>query len=208
MRLVVHDGEPGPAELRSAADAIGAAGIVAYPTETFYGLAVDPRSETAVAKLMALKGRSPHHPLPLIAADERQVEAIASWTPLARRLAEGFWPGPLTLVLECRARLAPDVIGPANGVAVRVPAHPVARGLARAAGVAITSTSANLSGGAPAASAEDVEAAFGDGVSIVIDAGRAPGGLPSTIVDARGSTPVLVRDGAAPWARVLEFLEQ
>jgi L-threonylcarbamoyladenylate synthase len=208
MRILVRGIEPAVDELQPAAEAIAAGGIVAYPTETFYGLAVDPRDRAAVAALMELKGRAARNPLPLIAADEGQVEIVARLTPLARRLAGRFWPGPLTLVLECRARLAPDAIGPGHGVALRVPAHAVARALARAAGVPITSTSANLSGRPPAVAAEDVEAAFGDRVAIVIDAGRAPGGSPSTIVDARGSTPVLVRDGAAPWARVLEFLEQ
>jgi L-threonylcarbamoyladenylate synthase len=126
-------------------------------------------------------------------------------TPLAERLASRAWPGALTLIIPASPRLCEDVHLSTGKVAVRVPSDPIARALARDAGHAITSTSANLSGHPPAASPERVAQMFEGGVDVLIDAGPTPAGRPSTIVDATGDTPVLVRDGAVAWERVLEF---
>jgi L-threonylcarbamoyladenylate synthase len=195
-----------PADLAPAVSALRAGGVVAFPTETFYGLAVDPRSASAVKRLFALKRRPAGQPLPLIAADSRQVaDQVGTMTPLAERLASRAWPGALTLIIPASPRLCEDVHLSTGKVAVRVPSDPIARALARDAGHAITSTSANLSGHPPAASPERVAQMFEGGVDVLIDAGPTPAGRPSTIVDATGDTPVLVRDGAVAWERVLEF---
>ena len=127
-------------------------------------------------------------------------------TPLAERLASRAWPGPLTLIIPASPLLCEDVHRSTGNVAVRVPGDSVARALAASAGHAITSTSANFSGEPPASTPDEVAAAFGDSIDVLIDAGRTPGGLPSTIVDATGDEPVLVRAGAIAWERVLEFL--
>ena len=195
-----------PEDLTAAADALRTGGIVAFPTETFYGLAVDPRSAPAVERVFALKGRSSGQALPLIAAGVEQVATqVGTLSPLARRLADRAWPGPLTLIIAASPALCEHVHRSTGKVAVRVTADPVARALAERAGHPITSTSANLSGETPAVTADAVARAFDDRLDVLIDAGRTPGGLPSTIVDATGDTPLLVRAGIVAWERVLEF---
>ena len=205
-RLIIDPRAPDAERLRDVADALAAGAVVAYPTDTLYGLAVDPRNPAAVHRLLALKGRAPDTAVPVIAADLEQVEAQAGrLTALDRRLAERFWPGPLSLVIDAWTSLAPGVVGADGTVAVRVPAHAVARAIARLAGHPITATSANRSGARPPATADDVVAGLGDAVAIVVDAGPTPGGAPSTIVRVREGRMDLVREGAIPWARVLEL---
>jgi len=195
-------------DLVPAVSALHSGGIVAFPTETFYGLAVDPRSALAVRRIFALKQRPPDQPLPLIAGGIEQIDDhVGTMTPLARRLASHAWPGPLTVIIPASPRLCEDVHLSTGRVAVRVSAHPVARALAQSAGHAITSTSANFSGDPPAATPERVVVSFAEGIDVLVDAGATPAGLPSTIVDATGSAPILVRAGAVPWERVLEFLQ-
>jgi L-threonylcarbamoyladenylate synthase len=197
------------AELEPAVSALRRGGVVAFPTETFYGLAVDPRSSVAVSKVFRIKQRPPDQPLPLIAASVEQVsDHVGTMTPLAQRLAWKGWPGPLTLIIPASRRLCDAVHLGTGKVAVRVPGHAIARALAENAGHAITSTSANLSGETPASTADEVTASFGETIDVLIDGGRAPARLPSTIVDATGDTPVLVRAGILPWERVLEFLHE
>jgi L-threonylcarbamoyladenylate synthase len=205
--LTVDPRSPDPDLVARAAAALRLGGIVAYPTDTLYGLAVDPRDPAAVAALFEAKGRPSGQALPLVAADLEQARLAAALTPLALRLARTFWPGPLTLVVPAAAPLAPGVTAADGTVAIRVPAHDVARALARAAGWPVTATSANRSGEPPASTVEAVLAAVGAHLALVLDAGPAPGGPPSTIVDARGETPTLVRAGAVPWSRVLESLQ-
>ena len=207
IRIDIDPRSPDEAALRRACESLGQGWIVAFPTDTLYGLAVDPRNHTAVARLVRVKGRPSGQPFPLIAADVEQVERLLGpLSPVTRRLAANLWPGPLTLVISARATLASDCLGAGASAAVRVPAHVVARALARMAGHPLTATSANRSGEtAPRASAE-LSAAVGDAVAVILDAGQLPGGAPSTIVDARGERPKLVRQGAVPWARVLESL--
>lgn len=208
IHLRVGPAIAGPDDLLPAVSALGNGGIVAFPTETFYGLAVDPRSPLGVSRVFELKRRGADQPLPLIAADIDQVnEHVGTMTPLAARLASRAWPGPLTLIIPASPQLCDDVHLSTGRIAVRVPSHPVARALARRAGHAITSTSANLSGEPPAAAPDQVVRSFGSGIDVLIDAGPTPAGLPSTIVDVSGDTPVLVRAGIIPWERVLEFLQ-
>lgn len=183
-------------------------GIVVVPTETFYGLAVDPGSESAVEALFDLKGRPASAALPLIAASAAQVEARCGRLDHAsRRIAERFWPGPVSLVLPVSGPIARAVLGDGETVAIRVPAHPIARAVAAAFGRALTATSANASGRPPARRLSDLDDLLVDPRVWAIDAGETPGGRPSTIIDARSTPPRLVRDGAVPWSRVLESLE-
>jgi L-threonylcarbamoyladenylate synthase len=208
IRLRVDPKRMSAAVLMPAISALRSGGVVAFPTETFYGLAVDPRLTFAVTKLFQLKRRLADQPIPLIAASMQQViEQVGTITPLAKRLAVRGWPGPLTLIIPASAELSADIHLSTGRVAVRVPDDSIARALASQAGHAITSTSANISGQPPASTADSVVAAFGEDIDVLIDAGPTPGGLPSTIVDAIGSEPVLVRAGAIPWDRVLEFLD-
>lgn len=207
LHLKVNSVAPQPEIVQRAAIAVREGHIVAFPTDTFYGLAVDPVSAAAIAHLFEVKGRPAERAVPLVAADAADVERLV--VPLrghAAELARRFWPGPLSLVLPAPENLTHAAA--ANGtLAVRVPGSEVARDLARSAGGLITATSANLSGMPPAATADAVIAALGESVAIVLDAGPAPGGMPSTIVDARERFVRLVREGAVPWNRVLESLQ-
>lgn len=195
------------ADLERAVEALRGGSVVAYATDTLYGLAVDPRSAAAVARLFAVKGRAAGHAVPLIAADQVQVERTAQLDPASRRLAEACWPGPLTLILPARPGLVADLLGADGTVAVRVPDSAAARGLAAGLGFCITSTSANLSGRAATASPGDVARELGERIDLLLDTGPSPGGPPSTLVDARGGAPVLVRAGAIAWDRVLRSLQ-
>ena len=184
-----------------------AGGVVAYPTDTFYGLAADPRNPGAVARLFAIKGRAAGQAIPLIAADEAQALAAAEFDERSLRVARAFWPGPLSLVLPAAAVISKDARADDGTIAVRVPASDAARAIAHAFGFCITATSANLSGEEPSTSAARVSSALGGVVDLVLDGGDTPGGEPSTLVDAREETPRLVRAGAVAWDRVLRSVQ-
>jgi len=171
-------------------------GVVAFPTDTVYGLGASIGIKQAVERVYRIKGRPNNRALPLILADLFQIDGVArSVPPLARLLAENFWPGPLTLVLF-KSEFVPDIVtGNSETVAVRIPAHPIPIALARGLGMPIVGTSANLSGQPSALTAEEARAQLGDRVDLIID-GECPGGKESTIVDLTGETPVILREGA------------
>jgi L-threonylcarbamoyladenylate synthase len=198
--------DPDPAVIREAAEMIREGLVVAYPTDTLYGLAVDPRNADAVRRLYELKGRAEGSALTLIAAELAHVRAAGELTSLAERLAARWWPGPLTLVVRARPILARDMLGGGTTVGVRIPDHAVAVALARDARFCITATSANRSGGTAASSRDEVETALPD-VDAIVDGGPSRGGLPSTIVDASARSVTLLRAGAVPWERVLKSLQ-
>jgi len=181
-------------------------GLVAYPTETFYGLGALARDRAALARLARAKLRPEGKPLPLLAADLAQVEEVAVVTPEAARLAASFWPGPLTLVLAAVPGLDDAITAGTATVAIRVPGSDVARALARAAGGALVSTSANVSGEPPPADAAALSPALVARLDHVLDGGRTPGGLPSTIVSLGADGPRLVRAGVVPFEVVVTYL--
>jgi len=204
--LRVQPDAPDPAVIREAADLIRAGLVVAYPTDTLYGLAVDPRNAAAVARLYELKGRAETSALTLIAADLAHVRAVGEMTEEAERLAARWWPGPLTIVVRARGILAREILAGGRTVGIRIPDHAVAVALARDAGFPITATSANRSGAAAAEDAGTVASVLPD-VDAIVDAGPVRGGAPSTIVDA-STTPVsLLRQGVVPWDKVLRSLQ-
>jgi L-threonylcarbamoyladenylate synthase len=182
-------------------------GVVAYPTDTLYGLAVHPWRLAAVRRLFAIKGRDAAQAIPLVAADLAQVEATLGPLPVtAARLAQAFWPGPLTLVVPAPSSLPPELLGGGRTVAVRVPAQPLACDIARRLGAPVTATSANESGGPATNDPRVVLRTLGDRIDGLVDAGPSPGGLPSTVVEAIDAMPRLLRAGAVPWERVVQFL--
>lgn len=195
------------AQLAPAVAALRQGEVIAYPTDTLYGLGADPRDRRAVAALFAAKGRAEGHALPLIASDVAQVREVGVLSRHAERLASLFWPGPLTLVLQGVAQLADGVAARDSTVAVRVPDLAIARSLASQLAFPITATSANRSGEPATRYAADVATAFSKGIALLIDAGPTPGGTPSTIVDVTNDVPRLVREGAVAWNRVLESLQ-
>ena len=189
-------------EIERLAALLRGGGVVAYPTETFYGLGALARDGAALARLAQAKGRPEGKPLPLIAADVAMVEQVASLGPVARRLAGRFWPGPLTLVLPARPGLPESITCGTGTVGIRVPGSDVARALCRAAGAPIVSTSANPSGGPPPASAAARDAALVARIDGVLDAGATPGGRASTVVRIHDERLTLLRDGAIPFDAV------
>ena len=156
--------------------------------------------------MFAAKGRPHDLAMPLVAADLVLAGQAGAFDERSLRLARAFWPGPLSIVVPADARLSRQALGGRETVAVRVPAHPVARALAGAFGFPLTATSANPSGMPPAETADEV-AALGLAIDALADSGRAPGGPPSTIVAFDRGVPVLVRAGAIAWDRVLRSLE-
>lgn len=189
--------------IQEAATWIRSGRVVAIPTDTLYGLAVNPFDAAAVARLFAAKGRPDERALPLIAADAAQVMThIGPLSATAGRLVRRFWPGPLTLLLPAPASLARDVTAGTGRVGVRVPADHIACAVAAAVGTPITATSANISGEPPTDDPDVVERTLGRVVDFLLDTGRTPGGAPSTIVDVSAQTPELIRAGAIPWDEV------
>jgi len=172
-------------------------GLVAFPTDTIYGLGAGANLSQAVERVYRVKGRPQSMALPLLLADTSQISEVANYVPpVAWLLARNFLPGALTLVLF-KSSSVPDIVT-AGGktVAVRVPAHPVPVALAQGLGTSIVGTSANLSGKPGSLTADEVNSQFGDNIDLVIDGGRCPGGKESTIVDVTGETPVILREGA------------
>lgn len=191
--------DPGlEARIAAAAAALRRGGVVAYPTETFYGLGALAGDAAAVERLARAKGRPDGKPLPLLAADLAAVEAVAVLDADARRVALALWPGPLTLVLAARAGLPAAVTAGTGTVGIRIPGSEVARRLAAAAGGAIVSTSANPSGGPPPARADALDPALAARLDGVLDAGPTPGGLASTVVAVEGGAVRLLRAGPVP----------
>jgi L-threonylcarbamoyladenylate synthase len=206
VTLQVDPLDPDPAVIREAAEMIRGGLVVAYPTDTLYGLAVDPRNADAVRRLYELKGREETSALTLIAADVAHARAAGELTPHAERLAARWWPGPLTIVVRARPILAREILGGGRTVGIRIPDHAVAIALAGDAGFCVTATSANRSGATAASTPEAVAAALPD-VDAILDGGPSRGGAPSTIVDASARDVTLIRQGAVPWERVLKSLQ-
>lgn len=205
-RIIVNAEHPSPEAIAVAVAVLRAKGVVAFPTDTLYGLAADPRSGDAVGRMFDLKGRDANAAVPLIAASFEQAAAAARLGERERRAADGFWPGPLSIVAPAQECLSREALAGGHTVAIRVPAHAVARALAEAFGFPVTATSANRSGHAPAESADDVAGALPN-VDLLLDGGRSPGGAPSTIISFADERPVLLRAGAVAWDRVLKSLQ-
>jgi L-threonylcarbamoyladenylate synthase len=170
-------------------------GVIAFPTDTVYGLGASIAIDSAVARVYRIKGRPQDRALPLLLDDISQMEEVASSIPAsAYLLAEEFWPGPLTLVLP-KSEAISDIVSSGPTIAVRIADHPVPTALARGLGKAITGTSANLSGQPSALTAAEARERLGNKVDFIIK-GDCPGGRESTVVDLTGETPVIVREGA------------
>lgn len=195
LRVDPENPEEGP--ISRAAEVIRGGGLVAFPTETVYGLGANALDDTAVARIYSAKGRPDYNPLIVHVADVEAVrELVVRWPDVAERLGRAFWPGPLTLVLPRGSRVPDRVSAGLPTVAVRVPAHPVALALLRAAGLPIVAPSANPSMAVSPTRAEHVEAGLGDRADLILDGGRTRVGIESTVVDLSGTRPTLLRPGA------------
>jgi len=195
-------------DVNQAAAVLRAGGLVAFPTETVYGLGADARNPAAVARIFSAKGRPADHPLIVHVADAGQLTAWARDIPeTAWRLAAAFWPGPLTLVLPRMAGVPDAVTGGLDTVALRVPGHPMALELLAAFGDGIAAPSANRYGRVSPTSAEDVREELGDVVDLVLDGGSCQVGIESTIVDLSSATPRMLRPGAVTECELRRVLD-
>ncbi|MCG0065215.1 MULTISPECIES: L-threonylcarbamoyladenylate synthase [Streptomyces] len=183
-------------DIEKAAGVLRAGGLVALPTETVYGLGANAEDPAAVARIFQVKGRPPSHPLIVHIGGAEQLDDWVQDVPAtARLLAEHFWPGPLTLVLRRGPRVPLEATGGLETVAVRVPDHPVALALLSAFGGGVTAPSANRFGSVSPTTADHVRAELGDAVDFVLDGGPCEVGVESTIVDATGDVPTILRPG-------------
>mgnify|MGYP001159610836 CR=1 FL=1 len=190
------------------ANAVSEGQIIVCPTDTLYALVADSKNLTAMERIYAIKSRSTQQPLPLIAANVQQVsEQVGALSQLGERLASTFWPGPLTLIVPALTALGDQCKAADGSVAVRVPDQDFTREVVSEVGHPVTATSANVSGDIAVSRIEDLTQEIRDGVDLIVDVGNLVGGAPSTIVDVRYATPILIRDGAVPWNRVLESLQ-
>lgn len=202
------DGDAGRAE---AARALRDGAIVALPTDTVYGIAVAASIADGIERLFAAKQRPPDRAVALLLADVDQADELGQVGPAGRALADALWPGGLTLVIPRRGdRPLPVALTSGSGpepatIGVRVPAHDAPRALARALGP-LPTTSANRSGEPEARDADAIAAALGSAVALILDAGPAHGGPPSTVVDVSSSVPRILRRGAIPVDRVAAVL--
>jgi L-threonylcarbamoyladenylate synthase len=187
---------PSPAAIAEAARALARGGVVAFPTETFYGLGVAALDAAAVRRLFALKGRPQSRPILVLVDDPARVDALAEVSGAARALMRRHWPGALTLVLPARAVVPVELTAGTGTIGVRQPSHPVARALVSALDAPVTAPSANPTGAAPPATAADVLAVFDGRIDVILDAGPTAGGLPSTVLDVTVDPPRVIREGA------------
>lgn len=200
--------EPNAQGLRSAAAILGRGGLVALPTETVYGLAGDATNDCAVAAIYQAKGRPSFNPLIVHVADASVAEGLVTVSHLAQRLADAFWPGPLTLVLPLRpdAGVSPLVTAGLTTLAVRVPEHPVAQGLLQVFGGGLAAPSANPSGRVSAVTADHVMTGLAGRIDAVLDGGPCSVGVESTIVGFDGDRAVILREGGVPAEALAEVL--
>jgi len=187
---------PAPAGLRAAADVLRAGGAVAFPTETFYGLAAAALDPASVKRIFALKGRPDSKPLLVLVDSVAMAETVAHVAGPARALMDRYWPGALTLVLPARTIVPSDVTAGTGTLGVRISSHPVAHGLVRMLGEPVTAPSANPSGLEPPTTAAAVVAYFAGGLDLVLDGGPTAGGAPSTVLDMTVEPPKIIRQGA------------
>lgn len=183
-------------------------GVIAFPTETFYGLGVNPFNVQAVQRLYDLKGRSPQtSPILVLIRSRHELQALISEiTPAAERLMQACWPGPLTLVFRAAVAVPSALTAGTGTIGVRLSASPDVQRVLDVIGGPLTGTSANRTGQPPATTAEEVARAFGADVDLIVNGGPTPGGLPSTVVDTTVSPPRLVREGCVSQAALRAVL--
>ncbi len=194
--------------LLAAAEAVLRGGVIAFPTDTVYGLGCSLFDASAVEMVARLKRRDPSLAVISLISDPRQVHGLASEVPaLAERLIERFWPGPLSLIFKAAPIVPPRVRGAGGTVALRCPRDPLCATLLDVIGGPVVSSSANLSGQPPAETAEEVVRIFGNQLDLVIDGGPRRGGVPSTLVDMSGPKPLLLRRGDIDVTPVIPDIE-
>ena len=209
--LRINPVEPEAELISRVVDSLNGGKVVAVPTDTFYGLAVDPVNLRAVDRIYDIKARARHKPLSLLIAETAQAYELAREIDTAfDRLAEKFWPGPLTIVVKAGSKLPLRVTANTGNVALRVPEAPISRAIVAKLGLPITATSANLSGFPECSLASDVHAQLGDQIPLIVDGGPTAGSSATTIVDLSGggSSWMILREGAIPTHEIALTLQR
>lgn len=209
LRLAVIPQSPSPSAVAQAASVLRRGGLVAFPTDTLYALGADASNPLAVKRVFEAKDRSLINPIPLLVADlTMAIQLVDELPEAAIRLAERWWPGPLTLVVTAPRTVCALLTAETGRIGLRVPDAVVARALILQFGGPVTGTSANRSGGTDPLDADEVLRQLGNRVDLVLDGGPVVGGSPSTVVDVTTSPPVIVRQGPIPQEEILSLLER
>ncbi len=205
--IKINQESPEPEKIDEAVAILHRGGVIAFPTETFYGLGADARNEAAVGTIFDVKGRDFSNPILVVIGDPEHLDAFVRDVPAgARRLMSRLWPGPLTIVFRASAPVSPMLTAGTAQIGVRLTSHPVARELARRLGGPLTATSANRSGAPECSSAADVLSQLGGRIDGVVDGGPTPGGKGSTIVDATVFPVRVLREGVIPSSLIQDTL--
>ena len=192
-------------DIHQAASILRDGGLIAFPTETYYGLAVDPFNEKALERLFSIKKRPAVKPVLVLIPSREDIFRVTDAVPdAADQLMDRFWPGPLTMVFSARKELSSMLTGGTGTIGVRISPHPVAQALLHAYGEPLTATSANRSGGSPAITASEVEEIFGDDIDMVLEGGRTPGKKPSTLITFTGNSIECIREGCIPFSEITQ----
>jgi L-threonylcarbamoyladenylate synthase len=188
-----------------AARIIAGGGVIAFRTDTFYGLGADPLNRAAITRIKELKGREDRKPILLLISDADEVDRFIEQSGFFKMIAMGKWPAPLTLIGVSRPEVPIELTAGTNSLGVRLPDDDTVRSLVRACGGALTATSANVSGRPPARTAKEVENYFPEGIDLIIDGGEAMATQPSTVLDLSGTEARLIREGAISREELKEF---
>ena len=201
--IKIHPENPEPEKIDEAVALLRKGGVIAFPTETFYGIGADAGNEKAIKRIYEIKGRDFRNPIPLIIGKKEELSALVVDIPaLAEILMARFWPGPLTLVFRASAGVNPRLTAGTGKIGIRISSHPIATALAGTLGGALTATSANLSGEKECSSAGDVLDQLAGRLDAMVDGGSTAGGLGSTILDVTCDPPEILRHGAISPARL------
>ncbi len=201
--IKIDPGDPDPRSIEKVLAVLKAGGVIAYPTETFYGLGADAKNEKAVDRIFSVKGRDFKKPIPVIIGPGQDLASLVSEIPQpALSLMKRFWPGPLTILFRAAPSINSRLTGGTGKIGIRLSSHPVAVGLAEAVRGPITATSANLSGQDECITADEVLASLGEKIDLVVDGGLSPGGKGSTIVDITVDPVRIIREGVIPEALI------
>ena len=199
---------PTQEDIHQAAQILREGGLIAFPTETYYGLAVDPFNEVALQRLFAVKNRPTVKPVLVLIPSRKHLGRMTETIPVAAEsLMEKFWPGPLTMVFPAQKRLSEMLTGGTGTIGVRISPHPVPQALLQVYNAPLTATSANRSGGEAAVSETDVYEIFGDDVDMILGKGRTPGHKPSTLIGFSGKNIDCIREGCIPCVEIVQFLK-
>jgi L-threonylcarbamoyladenylate synthase len=207
--LKIDPRKPDELIIARAVEILSEGGVIAYPTETFYGLGADGENEEAIKKIFLIKKRDRTNPIPVIIGDESRLKHLVADIPgNAHALMKNFWPGPLTLVFRTSQNVSPLLTAGTGKIGIRISSHPIATLLAKGLSRALTATSANISDAEECTTAEEVLHHLGKRIAAVIDGGKTPGGTGSTILDITETPPVILRKGAVSVSKIKNTLKK